>query len=88
MAQKPPRPNSENVGSQWLFIGANVKEQKTSVHFADLANEIAGFSNFLQAQLAAVTQSLAASGVSLARKKLRESTTSWGRGRMAGSYLG
>lgn len=88
MAQKPPRPNSENVGAQYFPIFININQQRASIQFENLANSIAGFSVFLQAQLAAITQNLVASGVSVARKKLRSSTTEWGEARMSGNRFG
>ena len=58
------------------------------IQFADLGNQIEGFSVFLQAQIKNVTENLVKSGVTKAREKLRSSVTDWGQARMAGSYFG
>jgi len=46
------------------------------------------FDNFLNAQLVAVTNNLAKSGITETRKALRAGTTRWGIARMAGEYYG
>jgi hypothetical protein len=55
---------------------------------AEFKKQFENFDKFLNAQLIAVTQNLAKSGVTETRKKLREATTSWGEARMAGVYYG
>jgi len=66
------------------FISIPEKE----IQFNDIANSIAGFNVYLQAQLRNVTQSLVAGAVTSARKKLRSAVTDWGQARMAGRYFG
>jgi hypothetical protein len=69
-------------------LGIPFIEVTQDIQFNDLAQSIAGFAVYLQAQLAAATQSLVRGGVTSARKKLRNSTTDWGEARMSGSYFG
>jgi len=76
----------ETGGSTRLGIPAIQISQ--DIQFEDLAKQVAGFNVFLQAQIKNVTRALVAGGVTSARRKIRDSTTKWGRGRMSGSYFG
>ena len=76
----------ETAGS--TSLGVPFIEVTQNVQFNDLAQSVAGFAVYLQAQIQAATQSLVRGGVTSTRKKLRSSTTDWGKSRMAGSHYG
>tara|TARA_B110000483_G_C18163005_1_gene530075 strand:+ start:264 stop:1016 length:753 start_codon:yes stop_codon:yes gene_type:complete len=69
-------------------LGIPTLDISQDVSFNDLAQSIAGFAVYLEAQIAVATLSLARGGVTSARKKIRDSTTEWGHSRMAGSHFG
>lgn len=69
-------------------LGIPYVQISQDIQFEDLARQVAGFNVFLQAQIRNVTQTLVAGGVTSARKKIRNSVTSWGESRMSGSHYG
>ena len=52
------------------------------------ANEVAGFSEFFQAELARASVNLARVGVGVAKRALIAAETPWGQARMRGEYFG
>lgn len=50
--------------------------------------KVKGFSEYFQASLYNVTENLAKSGVTVARRTLRGAKTEWGKSRMAGNHFG
>ena len=69
-------------------LGLPFIEVTQDIQFKDLINRVEGFNVFLQSQIKKVTENLSKAGVTFARKKIRNSVTGWGEGRMAGKYFG
>ena len=78
----------EKAGQE--FLAVPFAQFSQDIQLGELKNSIKSLDAYIQASLKNVTDYLARSGVTVARKALREATTpaDWGKSRMAGEHYG